>query len=107
MRLAYKIVMLDTTNTTDLAALVALDSLEANGLGHIDTRKLMIGLPATVSIACDHYAAIVVKTTACTITAQTLDSDKPRTFRMVRGAWRSKHWILSLGAAEQRLDECR
>lgn len=64
---------------------------------------LLIGLPATVGLGCDRYAAKITKVTTKTITVQT-DNDIPGkgiTFRNTKRGWTSgKHYRLLIGQAE-------
>lgn len=67
--------------------------------------SLMVGLPATISIGCDSYSAVVTSVTPQSITAKYLRDDaKARTFRVNKhGQWCSdKHFMLTVGVANDR-----
>lgn len=68
---------------------------------------LLIGLPATIGIWSDRYAAKVVAATRCTVTVRTgTDGDGGRmTFRQTkRRGWASGSYRLSVGVAEDYRD---
>lgn len=90
-------------------------ALDAVAEGRPDAYKLFPGMPATISIGSDRYAAAVVSASPSlhTITAKYTDrgskGDKPLTFRRAKdGVYRTPKRIrLSFGHAETHLDPSR
>lgn len=83
-------------------AVVAHDAAES---GDPRAMVMMLGLPATISIGSDSYAARVVKTTAKTITAAYDHSGKQMTFRATKHGWTyRKHHHLAVGFARDYRD---
>lgn len=89
-------------NATDLAEaspefLAAHDAWETN-----DSRKmdLLVGLPATISIGSDRYAAKVVR-----VTARTIVVSHGQVFRFTKRGWQAgRSYRLAVGYAEDYRD---
>jgi len=100
--------MIDLFNKWDIqdgtAPVEVMVAYDAIGSGHKDIAKLLVGLPATVSVGSDSYAAEIVKATPKTITAETEDGEQD-TFRHTKNGWLSKRKRrLSVGKAEHHRD---
>lgn len=82
--------------------MVALDAFEAN---RPDAYKLLVGLPATIRIDSDWYAAKVIRATPKTVTAVRIDRGAfpPTVFHLTKRGWRAGPYSLSIGAARTLL----
>ena len=90
----------ETIETADLATIVALDAVEA---GNPDAYKLLVGVPCTVAINGDRYAATIVRVTP---SLHTIETDHG-TFRWNkrRGAYmKGRYFFLTIGIAVDKWD---
>lgn len=84
--------------------MVARDAVEQ---GRPDAYKLLVGLPATISIGSDSYAAVVVSATPKTITAAYANRDgngAPKVFRFTKSGWSHRSHHISIGQARDYRD---
>lgn len=85
-------------------ALAAHDAYEA---GDPRALQMMVGLPATISIGSDSYAARVVRATRTTLLVAwgRQDDRNAVAYRLTSRGWTYKrHHVLSVGLAEDRRD---
>ena len=85
-------------------AAVAHDAYEA-----CDARALalMVGLPATISIGSDSYAAKILRATATTLIVAHADDPQghgAQVFRLTKRGWRNRSFRLAVGQAIAYLD---